>query len=281
MPKKTLSNFLFKSFVRIFQGTIRLFAPKRFYWKFFTRLIEALDMIYTVPVGEKNVRFYCGGELSQYRAETLLTKEPYMIEWINGFKPDDVFLDIGANIGAYTIYASAVRGHRVISIEPSTENFANLCRNIRENNVGDLVYPFCVAASDYEEMTTLYMHSGGLKPGGSGAIFGTEQLTDDRKIDTQSIQHSMGFSMDNLFKTFDLPFPTKLKMDVIGTQGKVIKGAQGLLNDPRICSIFLEIMVPFNVAQSKVIFKDVERAGFILDKQVSSIEFFFKRAPLP
>jgi FkbM family methyltransferase len=266
--------------VSILQSFIKLTVSKNFYWKFFTRLIESLDMVYTVPVGKKNVRFHCGGELAHYRAETLLTKEPYMIEWINGFKPDDVFLDIGANIGAYSIYASVIKGVRVISIEPSTENHASLCRNIRENNVGHLVYPFCVAANDCEETKTLYMHSGGLKPGGSGAIFGTEQLTDDQPIETEGTQYSVGFSMDGLIETFDLPFPTKLKMDVIGTQGKVIKGAQGLLNDSRIRSIFLEIMTPFNKDQSESIFKEVERAGFTLDKQVSSIEYFFSKPPL-
>ena len=52
-------------------------------------------------------------------------------------------------------------------------------------------------------------------------VFGTEKLTDDQALETLSTQHSVGFSMDSLIKTFDLPFPTKLKMDVIGTQGKV------------------------------------------------------------
>ena len=279
MSKRTLSNRLFAIFVRSLQKLLRALMPKKFYWKFFTRLLETLDMIYAIPVDKKIVRFYCGGELAQYRAETLLTKEPYMIEWIDGFNSDDVLLDIGANIGAYTIYASAVRGIRVISIEPSTENYANLCRNIRENNVGHLVYPFCIAANDCEEIKTLFMHSGGLKSGGSGVIFGTDQLTDEQTLDTQSTQHSVGFSMDSLIKTFNLPFQTKLKMDIIGTQGKVIKGAKGLLNDNRIRPIFLEIMTPFNKAQSKNIFKEVESAGFILEKQVSSIEYFFTKPP--
>ena len=280
MSKRTFSNRLFSLFVGTLQSLIKLTFTSKFYWKFFTRLIESLDMVYTIQVGKKNVRFYCGGELAHYRAETLLTKEPYMIEWIDGFGPEDVFLDIGANIGAYSIYASVVRGVRVISIEPSTENYANLCRNIRENNVGHLVYPFCIAANDCEETKTLYMHSGGLKSGGSGVIFGTEKLTDDQALETLSTQHSIGFSMDSLIKTFDLPFPTKLKMDVIGTQGKVISGAKGLLNDSRIRSIFLEIMSPFNKDQSETIFKEVEQAGFILDKQVSNIEYFYSKPPL-
>lgn len=281
MPKGPLANTLFLSFVRAFQGAVRLCASKKFYWKFFTRLIESLDMVYSVPVGKKTVRFHCGGELAQFRAETLLTLEPYTIEWIDGLQPDDVLLDIGANIGAYTIYAAVVRGLRVISIEPSTENFANLCRNIRENNVGHLVHPFCMAASDCEEVTTLYMHSGGLKPGGSGVIFGTEKLTDDLNIDTRGTQYAVGFSMDNLVKTFNLPFPTQLKMDVIGTQDKVIKGARGLLSDPRLRSAFLEIMTPYNKAQSEFIFKEVERAGFVLDKKIDETEYFFKKPPSP
>ena len=277
MTKGKPANLVFLLFVRAFQGAVRFCTTKRFYWKFFTRLIETLDMIYSVPVGNKTVRFYCDGELVQYRAETLLTKEPDTINWIDGFQPNDVLLDIGANIGVYTIYAAAVHGLRVIAVEPSTENFANLCRNIRENNIGHLVYPFCMAASDREEVTTLYMHAGGLKKGGSGSIFGTQKLTDDLDIDTQGTQYAVGFSMDNLIKTFDLPFPTRLKMDVIGTQDKVIIGARGLLHDLRLRSAYLEIMTPFKKAQSEFIFKEVEQAGFVLDKQIGKIDYFYER----
>ena len=35
----------------------------------------------------------------------LLTKEPGTIAWIEGFTEDDVFWDVGANVGLYSLYA--------------------------------------------------------------------------------------------------------------------------------------------------------------------------------
>ena len=277
MSEQTLVNKLLIAFTRIFQGVIRVFTSKKFYWKFFPRFIETLDLIYEAPVGEKTVRFYCNGELARWRAENLLTEEPETIAWIDDFQPDDVLLDIGANIGAYTLYAAAVRGIRVIAIEPSTENFATLCRNIRENYVSHLVYPFCVAANDCEEVMTLFMHYGALAAGGSGAVFGTDRLGDNEILEVKGKQHTVGFSMDNLIKVFNVPFPTQMKMDVLGTQDKVIKGARGLLNDPRLRSAMIEIMVPDQKEQSVYIFDEVKKAGFVQDKLVGDTDFFFSR----
>jgi hypothetical protein len=39
------------------------------------------------------------------RAMTMLTRQPATIAWIDGFRPDGVFWDVGANIGVYALYA--------------------------------------------------------------------------------------------------------------------------------------------------------------------------------
>jgi FkbM family methyltransferase len=44
------------------------------------------------------------------------------------------FLDVGANIGSYTLIASEIPHARVISIEPHPEAFAALVRNVRLND---------------------------------------------------------------------------------------------------------------------------------------------------
>ena len=44
------------------------------------------------------------------RAETLFTKEPDMIDWIDSFPEDFVLWDIGANVGIYSIYAGLKGG---------------------------------------------------------------------------------------------------------------------------------------------------------------------------
>jgi hypothetical protein len=46
-------------------------------------------------------------------------------KWIDGFKKDSIFIDIGANIGMFSLYA-AKKNHKVIAFEPESLNFACL-----------------------------------------------------------------------------------------------------------------------------------------------------------
>jgi precorrin-6B methylase 2 len=50
-------------------------------------------------------------------------------------RPDDLFLDIGANIGSYTLLASAVCKARTISFEPDPKTMTLLRRNIDLNGL--------------------------------------------------------------------------------------------------------------------------------------------------
>ena len=45
-------------------------------------------------------------------------------------RPDDLFMDVGANVGSYTLLASGVCKARTISFEPYPETMAALRRNI-------------------------------------------------------------------------------------------------------------------------------------------------------
>lgn len=51
----------------------------------------------------------------------------------------DLFLDIGANIGSYSILASCVAGVRGMAFEPVPSTFARLARNISLNNAGERI----------------------------------------------------------------------------------------------------------------------------------------------
>src|SRR5262249_7151571 len=54
-------------------------------------------------------------------------------------RPNDLFVDVGANIGSYTILASAAVGASCISFEPNPEAWQWLCKNVALNDVGPLV----------------------------------------------------------------------------------------------------------------------------------------------
>ena len=79
----------------------------------------------------------------KWRIDTLLTKEPETIEWINNFKDNKelVFWDIGANIGLYSIYAALrYKDIKIISFEPSTNNLRILSRNISINQLDEKIF---------------------------------------------------------------------------------------------------------------------------------------------
>ena len=72
-------------------------------------------------------------DMERYRADTFWTKEPETIAWIDSFKPGDTFLDIGANIGIYSLYAGS-RGVNAWAVEPHPGNFHALTINTRMLN---------------------------------------------------------------------------------------------------------------------------------------------------
>ena len=53
-------------------------------------------------------------------------------------RPSDLFVDIGANIGSYTILASAVIGAHGIAFEPVPQTFQSLIDNIHLNRIAPI-----------------------------------------------------------------------------------------------------------------------------------------------
>ncbi len=78
----------------------------------------------------------------------------------------DIFIDVGANIGLYTILAAQQVGPSgmVIALEPSRREFVRLLKNIELNTV-DNVVPMYAAASERSGVARLLvsdiMHAGG------------------------------------------------------------------------------------------------------------------------
>lgn len=54
-------------------------------------------------------------------------------------RPGDLFVDVGANIGVYSIWASETEAVDVIAFEPSTVTWARAMENVQLNGLGDRV----------------------------------------------------------------------------------------------------------------------------------------------
>mgnify|MGYP001281444479 CR=1 FL=1 len=98
------------------------------------------------------------GRITRYRANTFSRKEPETIKWIESFSKEDVFLDVGANIGIFTLFAIS-RGHYVVAVEPEAQNFCLLNRNIHLNNFDKMVTTLCLALNDTKMIADLNLSS--------------------------------------------------------------------------------------------------------------------------
>jgi tRNA G37 N-methylase Trm5 len=98
-----------------------------------------------VFIDEEGIRFY-GKVQDCWRFSASFEPLTYRFLTLNVEK-NDVFLDIGAHIGLYSIRL-AQRVSKVIALEPELQNYGSLLRNILVNRLNNKILPLPVAASD-------------------------------------------------------------------------------------------------------------------------------------
>lgn len=184
------------------------------------------------------IMFFCPGKLPEWRARTCLTKEPETIEWIETFKNNDILWDIGANVGVYSLYA-AIKGHLVLSFEPSPGNYYLLSKNIEINKLDNKISAYCLAFNETTKLDVFFMANTEL----GGALNSFGEATDwHGNIFIASLKQAMvGFSVDDFIKQFNPPFPNHIKLDVDGIEDKIVKSAKNTLSDKRVKSVLIEL----------------------------------------
>lgn len=89
----------------------------------------------------------------------------------NVFRPNFVAIDVGANVGVFTlIMAAHAREGRVIAIEPHPDVFARLARNIDLNRLQNVTLRQC-ALSDASGAQTLFSFAPGAANQGASSFY--------------------------------------------------------------------------------------------------------------
>lgn len=181
----------------------------------------------------KEMLYAIGNDHCAWRVKTLETKEPDTVAWIENMPAGDTFVDIGANIGIYTILA-AKQGLKVIAFEPEAQNYALLCRSIQINDGID-ASAYCIALSDEWKLDQLYLSA--FLPGGSCHTFGADlnHRLEQRERPAGSLkQGCLALPLDQLKISAD-----HIKIDCDGLEHKIIAGASQTISKCK--SILVEI----------------------------------------
>ena len=158
--------------------------------------------------------------------------EPETLEWIETMRPGDIFYDVGAASGIYSLYACLKSEIEVISIEPNALSFALLIENIKTNNFRN-IKAFCLALSDDTKSTSLTMENFSAGAGGNSL----SQMDVTSNIFHQPI---LTYKLDHLISEFGLPKPNYLKIDVDGLEPLVLKGATSTMRNVETLLIEIE-----------------------------------------
>lgn len=246
-PLNTLikgTRYLFRLAGSLFANILYLFLHVQTYvvpTRSLAKLKLALNPIVRLDYPRHPIFLHADSELSLSRANAC-QKEPETIAWIEElFKPGEVFYDVGANVGAYSLVASKyLHGDVIIhSFEPSFSTYYELCKNIVLNKCDQNIYPHMIGLSSVSGSMVFNYHS--LEIGDSLHILGEDLTVGDAPLRPVFRQNIMAFTVDDLILRFDYPIPNHIKLDVDGTELEILKGAERTLQDPRVRSLLVEV----------------------------------------
>jgi len=156
------------------------------------------------------------------------TREPEVLDWIDGFAPDTVFFDIGANFGTETLYAALKPGgpRRICAFDAELIGGYNLALNLKLNRIAH-VDNYAVAVGARSGFVAVdenlnYLHVTGLD-----------------KYAT-SVKHLRAIAIDDFVAETGLA-PSYIKIDVDGPERAIVEGMRTTLRNPAVRSLMIEI----------------------------------------
>lgn len=221
------------------------FAPLEEMLGFLSRLrwraVHAVVRRHAVYSRGLNFTLQCNSWITHYRWATYNGKEPETLSWIDEWVRDgDVFFDIGANVGVYTIYAALRHPKaRVVAFEPEYANLHLLRDNIVENGLRERVETYSIALSNCSGISRLHIQD--FTPG--SALHTESRGSLGQTLSRQPVIWREGIytlTLDDFCDQASLQ-PDCMKIDVDGTEPKILEGAVKTLNSSRLRSLIIEL----------------------------------------
>lgn len=157
---------------------------------------------------------------------------------------DMTFVDVGANVGLYTALALVTPGFRgkILAIEPHTESRIYLAKTIASNSIAFAhqrqVHICDVAASDGAGQMTLYKNPNNKS---DNRLYADALLCEREEVATDTL--------DNICARFGLDSVQFLKIDVQGSEARVVQGAANILSRSSDCVLMTEFW-PYGLCQA-------------------------------
>lgn len=154
-------------------------------------------------------------------------------------RADDLFLDIGANVGSYTMLASGGCGASTLAFEPDPDAVASLKRNVELNSLQQLVDVQAIALGSSDCTVPFTVGQDTVNRVANASDPGV-RMVHQRPLDSVIEGRS----------------PAMMKLDVEGYEEEVMAGANKTVGNPALRIIIIETVPPNIRAQ-------LDRNGFV------------------
>jgi len=134
-------------------------------------------------------------------------------------KNDSIVLDIGANIGVWSVYMARNKSLKIHCFEPYVPTYYNLCSNLLINDALNVTAHRCALSdqSDYGKELPLFVLPSNV---GATRLGHTNEAFIESKFTT---------NLDYLDRMFPTEVVSFIKIDVEGYEEKVLRGGEQLL----------------------------------------------------
>ena len=177
---------------------------------------------------------YDRGPITRMRAKTFELKEPETLQWLESLDPDTLLIDVGANIGIYSLYASRLV-KEVIAVEPDPINSSMLYENVELNKLTNIRI---VCAALFSSNDLLSINPISTQPGrGESSLVKTNT---DNLLKNHSTLLVPGIILKNCVD-FSNHAKIALKIDTDGNEIQIINSLQDLLSMPQTNRLIIEL----------------------------------------
>jgi FkbM family methyltransferase len=157
---------------------------------------------------------------------TGLHEFPDMAFLLHFLRGEDLFLDVGANIGSYTILACSAIGAKGIAFEPVQSTYNRLIENMRLNHLDGKVKS---------------INKGVGAQQGSIAFTSDSDTTNHALASGEQCANAVTVEVTSLDAALQSETPALIKIDVEGFETPVLEGAHETLQKQTLHSVIMEL----------------------------------------
>lgn len=196
-----------------------------------------LQFLFAIGVKRYQYSWINGLVLPIKRGETGLTGNFYfglhefndMAFMVNLLRKDELFVDVGSNLGSYSLLASGVVNAKSIAFEPVPSTFQRLVENVEVNKLQNIIYAKMIALTSPKKLSEQ-----------KNLFFSIDKDTENSFVD----KSYAGLKISTPVSTLDIEcknlFPVIIKIDVEGHELPILQGGLNILKSEKLLALIIE-----------------------------------------